>query len=465
VLVEHRVDDVDEGLVAIEEAVPAGEQVALEPALAEVLAQHLDDLTVGREVLVRGQDLGVPRARGGGEDVREPVRRGLVGAEEPEVAGVARDDVSEEAAEHPRRLAQRGARFLHLDRVVAEVGKQQVAQQQAAVCVRARAHPPLAARRELEELRHGCAVVFEELLGPVGTHPLLEHAQVFLVPAHVRDRDLVRAPSVLDRETVDLLRPGPALRRAQYDHRPTRSFAVPALLDLRDLVERLVERGGEPLVHRERVLAVEAAGDEQRPVAVTLEQRDELGLRDPREHGRVRDLVAVQVQDRQHDTVGLGVDELVRVPARRERAGFSLAVADDAAHDQPGVVEDGAVGVRQRVAELAALVDRPGRLGRGVARDPARERELAVELLQAGLVERDVRVQLAVGPLEVGAGDHARAAVAGAADVDRVEVAGADGAVHVRPDQVQARHRPEVAEQARLYVLGSQRLAQERIVE
>ena len=38
VLVDHRVDDVDEGLVAGEQAVPAGEQIALQPALAEMLA-------------------------------------------------------------------------------------------------------------------------------------------------------------------------------------------------------------------------------------------------------------------------------------------------------------------------------------------------------------------------------------------------------------------------------------------
>ena len=36
VLVEHRVDDVDESLVAGEEAVTAGEQVAFEPAFAEI---------------------------------------------------------------------------------------------------------------------------------------------------------------------------------------------------------------------------------------------------------------------------------------------------------------------------------------------------------------------------------------------------------------------------------------------
>ena len=80
------------------------------------------------------------------------------------------------------------------------------------------------------------------------------------------------------------------------------------------------------------------------------------------------------------------------MPARRERPGLGLAVADDAADEQVRVVEGGAVGVRERVAELAALVDRARRLGRGVARDPARERELPEQLLQPGLVERDVRV-------------------------------------------------------------------------
>src|SRR5207247_1997614 len=52
-LVEHRVDDVDEGLVAVEQAVPAGQEVALEPALAEMLRQDLEDAPVRREVLVR----------------------------------------------------------------------------------------------------------------------------------------------------------------------------------------------------------------------------------------------------------------------------------------------------------------------------------------------------------------------------------------------------------------------------
>ena len=47
VLVEHRIDDVDEGFVRREEAVPAGEQVALQPALERVLGEHLEHAAVG----------------------------------------------------------------------------------------------------------------------------------------------------------------------------------------------------------------------------------------------------------------------------------------------------------------------------------------------------------------------------------------------------------------------------------
>ena len=135
------------------------------------------------------------------------------------------------------------------------------------------------------------------------------------------------------------------------------------------------------------------------------------------------------MQDRQDGAVAAGVQELVPVPARRERPGLGLAVPDDAGDEQVGVVERRSEGVRQRVPELAAFVDRPRRLGRGVARDPAGKGELPEQLAQAGLVPAHVRVTLRVGALEVGVCDHARAAVARAGDVDGVEIARADRAV------------------------------------
>jgi hypothetical protein len=100
-----------------------------------------------------------------------------------------------------------------------------------------------------------------------------------------------------------------------------------------------------------------------------------------------------------------------------------------------------------------------------MAGDPAREGELAEERAQPGLVLADRRVQLGVRALEVRVGDDPRPAVTGAGDVDRVEVAGTDRPVHVRPDQVEPGCRPEVAEQARLDLLGGEWLAQERVVE
>ena len=85
VLIEHRIDDVDEGLVAGEQAVASGEQIAFEPALAHVLAQHLHDAAVGAEIGVDRLDLGHPRLAGDFVDGVQPVRRGLVRAEEPEI--------------------------------------------------------------------------------------------------------------------------------------------------------------------------------------------------------------------------------------------------------------------------------------------------------------------------------------------------------------------------------------------
>ena len=182
------------------------------------------------------------------------------------------------------------------------------------------------------------------------------------------------------------------------------------------------QRRGHQLVHRGRFIALDEAGR----VAVALEQRAQLARGDAREHGRAGDLVAVEVQHREHRAVARRVEELVRVPAAGQRTGFGLAVADHAADEQIGVVEGRPVGVRQRVAELAALVDRAGRLRRGMAGDPAREGELAQQPAQALLVVADVRVDLAVGALEVDVGHQARAAVAGPGDIDHAEVALAD---------------------------------------
>ena len=86
VLVEHRIDDVDERLVAGEEAVPAGQQIAFQPALALVLAEHLHHAAVGGDVVVVGRrSRPIEQPVGDLEHGRPAVRGGLVGAEDAEV--------------------------------------------------------------------------------------------------------------------------------------------------------------------------------------------------------------------------------------------------------------------------------------------------------------------------------------------------------------------------------------------
>jgi hypothetical protein len=92
-------------------------------------------------------------------------------------------------------------------------------------------------------------------------------------------------------------------------------------------------------------------------VAVALKQRAELLSGDARQHRRVGDLVAVEVQDREHRPVLGWVEELVGVLARREWAGFGLAITDHARDQQLGVVEGRPITVQQAVAELAALMN------------------------------------------------------------------------------------------------------------
>ena len=195
-------------------------------------------------------------------------------------------------------------------------------------------------------------------------------------------------------------------------------------------------------------------------VPVALKELGELVTADAGEDRGVGDLPAVEVQDRQHRSVVRRVEELVGVPARRERAGLRFPVSDDARDEQIGIVEGGAEGVRKRVAELPALVDRAWSLGRDVARDPARERELAEQLPQAVLAVTDRRVDLGIRSFEVRVRNEPRTTVTGPRHVDRIQVTFADGAVEVGVNEIEPRRGAEMSEQPRLDVLGPERLAQ-----
>ena len=116
-------------------------------------------------------------------------------------------------------------------------------------------------------------------------------------------------------------------------------------------------------MHLLRIVAL----DEERLVPISEEEMPDLLVAHPSQDGRIGDLVAVQMQDRQHRAIMRRIQELVGMPGRRERAGFGFAVADDAGCDQIGIVEHRAIGMDQRIAEFAAFVDRAGRLRRSIS--------------------------------------------------------------------------------------------------
>ncbi len=214
------------------------------------------------------------------------------------------------------------------------------------------------------------------------------------------------------------------------------------LLDPGDLGDDGVEDSGELLMDLFGIVP----GDVERLVPVPAHQLVELGLRNTREHGRLSDLVAVQVQDRQDRAVPDRVEELVRVPACRQRPGLGLTVPDDRADQQVRIVERGTEGMGEGVAQLPALVDRAGNLRRHVAGDTTGKGELAEQPAQPGGVLGDGGVDVGVRTLQVGVRDNAGTAVTRADDVDRVEVVRFDHTVHVRVDQVESRRRAPVAE-------------------
>ena len=196
VLVEHRVDDVDERFVAREEPMPAGQQVSLQPALALVFAEHLHHPAVRRQVVVFRVDVGHVAAVGHLQHVLPTVRVVFVGAEQAQVPAV--QVLLHDVPEKPAHLAGRfgvGCPWAgHFDGIVAEVRHLQVSEQQAAVGVRVVAHPSVALRSQFGQFGLEPPLRVEQLFGPVALHPLFEDANV-LGLVHVAHRHLVRAAS------------------------------------------------------------------------------------------------------------------------------------------------------------------------------------------------------------------------------------------------------------------------------
>ena len=365
-----------ECFVSGKQGVPAGQQVALHPALEGVFAEHLHHAAVRGEqaaVAVFGQGLGQPGLMAGLVDCLEAVGRGLVGTEHPEVAHVLAHHVAQQLAQHKSVLGPDASGLGYFHRVVAKVRHPQRLAQGAAVGVRIGAHPALSHRRHFAQLRDQLAVGVEEFLRLVAAHPALQQPQVVRIGLDLGNRYLVGAPEALDLVAVDFRRSGPSLGGAQDDHRPARPHglagAARLILEGANLADAILQGRGHLLMHQGGVVAL----DEVRRVSVAGKQALQLVGRNARENRGVGDLVAVQMQDRQHGAVANRVEKLVGMPRGRHRSGFRFAVANHHRRDQIGIVEHRAETVGEAVAEFAALVDRSRSLRGAMAADSARK--------------------------------------------------------------------------------------------
>ena len=208
-------------------------------------------------------------------------------------------------------------------------------------------------------------------------------------------RHLVGAEGALDRHAVDLLRAGPALRRAQHDRRPARPRARRRRArGPRAWIARIVARSTRRASRRSRwwTCARVVALDEVALVAVAVEQRARSRRRVARP-STVGPAILYPFRCRIGSTAPSRAGLRKRTPFHEPSsgAGLGLAVADHAGDEQVGVVEGRAEGVDEHVAELAALVDRAGRRHADVARDAARRGELAEQAAQPGRVLRRPR--------------------------------------------------------------------------
>ena len=171
-------------------------------------------------------------------------------------------------------------------------------------------------------------------------------------------------------------------------------------------------------MHQRRIVAL----DEMRIVAIAAQQLGQFLAADARQHRRIGDLEAVQMKDRKHRAIARRVEKLVGVPAGGQRAGFRLAVADDAGDDQIRIVESGAIGVEQRIAQFAAFMNGARRFRRHMAGNSIRPGELPEQPMQSVPAALDRRIALGIGPFQIGVRHDARAAMAGTDDVDHVEI-------------------------------------------
>ena len=208
---------------------PPGKQIAFEPALAEMLAQHLHHPAIMGEMDIVGLDLSIQTRSVASNTASSRFEAVSSGPKMPEIARLGVETARHREGIAPciaRRFGRRRRRGCGtVDGIVAEIRQLQFALEQTRHW---RADwRPCAGRRRRKRPQIGTQAAggVEQLLRlDSSASSASSILQMRGIAARVGDRHLMGAPEAFDLQAVDFLRAGPALRAPQHDHRPARTL-------------------------------------------------------------------------------------------------------------------------------------------------------------------------------------------------------------------------------------------------
>ena len=176
---EHRVHDLREGFVGRPHAMPPGQQVAFEPALAAMLAQDFHDAAVGAEVVIDRNGFRHEATIRRFENGVQAIGVRLIGTEHAEVCRIALEDVAKNSPSFARRFGDDLARARNFERIIVKSGMSSAMSSRPPLTCGIAAHPAIAGRRKVRQFINESAILVEEFLGLVASHPGFEDLEMF----------------------------------------------------------------------------------------------------------------------------------------------------------------------------------------------------------------------------------------------------------------------------------------------
>ena len=149
----------------------AGEQVAFKPSLAEVFAQHFHDAAVRAKLIVDRNKFSHRATLGGLEDGVKTVGIRFIGAEHTKVLRIHFENVPKEISKLAWRLGKNLTGAGDFEGVVGKIGQSQGDQLASPIHMGISAHASIAHRGESRQFVNELAVLVEEFLWLVASHP------------------------------------------------------------------------------------------------------------------------------------------------------------------------------------------------------------------------------------------------------------------------------------------------------